>query len=333
MKIKSSNSIILAAVLILLMISGVAFAAIEDTIKETFEVGEGGTLRIDTELGSIEVNVQRGNMVDIEITQTVKVRSEEDANKIMNEFDIKLSQDGKDVVVIAKFEDAGWDFLKRIRRKLKVHFVITVPSKYNVDLKTSGGSISVDDLEGKVSSETSGGSLKFGSILGPVNGRTSGGSIRLNSCSGDVDLSTSGGGIDIGEVGGKIGARTSGGSIKIRKAGESVSARTSGGSVSVEEVMGAIEAETAGGSITARISRQPEGASRLETSGGSVNVYLAEDIKADVNARTSGGRVSAELPVTIQGEFKKDELRAKINGGGPELFLRTSGGNINLRKL
>ena len=333
MKIKSSNSMILAMVLILLMIWGVVFAAIEDTVKETFEVGEDGTLRVDTELGSIEVNGKKGKTVDIEITQVVKVRSEEDAKEILDAFDIKISQDGKDIVVIAKFEDAAWDLLKRTRRKLKVHFVITVPAKYNVDLKTSGGSISVDDLKGQVNSETSGGSLKFGSILGPVNGRTSGGSIRLNSCSGDVNVSTSGGGIDIGEVGGKVNARTSGGSIKIKKASGTVLARSSGGSISVEEVMGAIEAETAGGSITARISRQPEGASRLETSGGSVTVYLTEDIRADVNARTSGGRVSTELPVTIQGKFKKEELRAKINGGGPELFLRTSGGNINLRKL
>ena len=87
---------------------------------------------------------------------------------------LRSLKDGKDVVVIAKFEDAAWDLLERNKRKLKAHFVITVPANYNVELKTSGGSISVNDLKGQVNSETSGGSLKFGSILGPVNGRTLG---------------------------------------------------------------------------------------------------------------------------------------------------------------
>ena len=50
MKIKSSNPIILAIVLILLMIWVVAFALLKYTVKETFEVGEDGTLRVDTEL-------------------------------------------------------------------------------------------------------------------------------------------------------------------------------------------------------------------------------------------------------------------------------------------
>ena len=120
MKIKSSNPIILAVVLILLMIWGVAFAAIEDTVKETFEVGEGGTLRLDTELGSIEVNGKKGKTVDIEITQVVKVRSEEDAKKILDAFDIKISQDGKDVAVISRQADHGQN-LARLRVHHECH--------------------------------------------------------------------------------------------------------------------------------------------------------------------------------------------------------------------
>ena len=52
-----------------------------------------------------------------------------------------------------------------------------------------------------------------------------------------------------------------------------------------------------------------------------------------VNAGTSGGRVRTEFPVTIRGEISKRKLQAKINGGGPELYLRTSGGSIYLNEL
>jgi hypothetical protein len=49
-------------------------------------------------------------------------------------------------------------------------------------------------------------------------------------------------------------------------------------------------------------------------------------------SRLRGCGVSTDLPVTIQGSIRRDTLRAKINGGGPELYLRTSGGGIHIRK-
>ena len=48
---------------------------------------------------------------------------------------------------------AGLDEKERKRwrkNNLQVKFVITLPKKFNLELKTSGGSISVTDLEGQV---------------------------------------------------------------------------------------------------------------------------------------------------------------------------------------
>jgi hypothetical protein len=54
----------------------------------------------------------------------------------------------------------------------------------------------------------------------------------------------------------------------------------------------------------------------------------------NLDARTSGGRVSTDLPVvvTVVGEHKTDVLQGKLNGGGKALVLKTSAGNIRLRK-
>jgi DUF4097 and DUF4098 domain-containing protein YvlB len=137
----------------------------------------------------------------------------------------------------------------------------------------------------------------------------------LEGCTGDAEVKTSGGSIRIGKVQGEVKATTSGGSIK------------------VQEVMGTINAATSGGSVSAYISKQPSGDCSLKTSGGSVSVHLAEDIKVDVDAKTSGGRVRTDFPVTLIGELSKRKLQAKINGGGPELYLRTSGGSIKIYKI
>lgn len=317
----------------ILFIANIGLAEVEDTIKESFDVGQGGTLQVKSDLGSITVSTQNSNKVDVQVIRKVKAFSKKEAERILEDLTIDFFQDGDDVNVTAKLDQDSRSFWKRITRRVSLKFIISVPEKYNVDLSTAGGSISVDDLEGSVKSRTSGGSLKFGNITGPVDGKTSGGSITLDGCVGDADIRTSGGSITIGQVDGNVIAKTSGGSVNIKKAKGTVDAATSGGSINVNEVMGTINARTSGGSVNAAISQQPEGECRLSTSGGSVRVSLAEDIRATIDARTSGGRVKTEFPVTIQGELKKNQLNAQINGGGPLLYLRTSGGNIYLRKL
>ncbi|MBL7074590.1 DUF4097 family beta strand repeat protein [candidate division KSB1 bacterium] len=324
-------SIAIAA--LLLIASPSARGEIEDRIKKSFEVGSGGQLTLTTDLGLIEVQAVDGNTLEVEVIRKVYARNRKKADEILEDFEIEFSQSGKDVDIRAEYKGEKrrfWDF-DQVR--LRVRYLISVPREYNVDLKTAGGSISVDDLEGEVRSKTSGGSLHFGRIQGPVWGKTSGGSIELDGCRGKAEVKTSGGSISIGEVDGDVLAHTSGGSIRIKRAKGSVDAKTSGGSITVEEVMGSINATTSGGTVKAHISRQPQGDCRLATSGGSVVVYMTEDIAVDVDAKTSGGRVVTELPVTVQGELSKTSLQAKINGGGPALVLRTSGGNIHLRKM
>ncbi len=291
-----------------------------ETARQTFSVDSGDRLVVDTERGTIEIDTWDKSTVEIVV---------ENADKLDIEFDQTdgtVSVHGhKKGSSISKFFDWG------LSKGPKFH--ITIPRVHDVDLKTSGGGITIDKLQGQVLARTSGGGLHFGHIDGPVKGRTSGGSIHLEGCTGSADVSTSGGSIRIGDVNGNIEAKTSGGSIHIARAQGTVHAKTSGGSIKVDEVMGAIDAKTSGGSIHAQLSEQPQGPCTLGTSGGNVEVSLAEDISLDVDAKTSGGRVSTDFPVTVQGELNKTSLNAEINGGGPAMTLRTSGGSIRLSKM
>ena len=293
-----------------LIAAGVSFGSIEDSLNKSFTVEPGGLLTIDTARGSIEVRGTEGKRVDIEVVRKAKTSDKNEANEIFNYLRLDFNQSGNDVIIKGiKTTDSN----KKLN-KLNVKFILTVPLSYNVDLKTSGGSISVDDLEGAVDIRTSGGSLGLNNIKGPVAGKTSGGSIS------------------IGKVDGNVKVNTSGGSIRIENAYGTVNAHTSGGGITVNEVMGTIQADTSGGSVKAYISQQPKADCRLKTSGGSITVYLAEDVALNVDAGTSGGSIHTEFPVTIQGKVSKRELKAQINGGGPELYLHTSGGSIYIKK-
>lgn len=288
----------------------ISLGSVRDEVHKTFRVDSGGKLVLDSDLGSIEVSSGGMDQVRIDIEREVKGATNEDVEQVLRELRLDFRQEGNDVYVQARYSGSHFGFNRGNR--LRLRFVILVPNKYNLDLKTGGGGISVNDIDGTVQARTSGGSLQFGRINGSVTGRTSGGGIKLEGGSGPVEV------------------ETSGGSIRIGKASGPVRAHTSGGGIAVEEVQGSIVASTSGGSVEATISRQPEGDCELSTSGGSIRARVSKNLNLNLLAKTSGGSVRTDIPVTIQGEISRSRLEATMNQGGPSLRLHTSGGSISI---
>jgi len=299
-----------------------ASAASSGVIEEQFPASSGGKLVVDTDFGAL--TVRSGD------SDTIQVRVEMDSkaeDRLVVEF--KPSPEG--LTVLAKDSRRGLGSWWGSTGKAKFEF--TVPRVYDISLDTSGGSIVVENIDGTVRVDTSGGSIRLGEIDGPVWADTSGGSIELERSQGDAELSTSGGHIRIGEVDGQVRAETSGGSIEIDRAGGEVRAQTSGGSIRVSEVRGTVDASTSGGSVHATLTEQPLGDCRLETSGGRVTLRLAEGIALDLDASSSGGGVDVDLPVEVRGSYSRNRLEGQINGGGPRMRLRSSGGGVSVEPL
>ena len=315
-------------------------AQAEERIERTFDAEPGERVVIDAERADITVATWDSNTVRIVVEHPEPYET------------LDFAQDGGTVTATARLpkgSGAGWK--QRWRGVPLAHFQVTVPEKHDLALKTSAGDIAVGTLDGAVSAATSGGDVELDSIGGPVQATTSGGDIRANHAAGAVQAKTSGGDIHLGSVAGAVQASTSGGGVRIEEAGGALQAKTSGGSIRIGSVQGvadastsggnvriaaahgAVRAKTSGGSINAGWVAQPDGASSLRTSGGSINVRLAEELAFTVDARTSGGRVSAQMPVATTGKRKSSRLSGSINGGGPELSLKTSGGSIRLRTL
>ena len=331
----TSKSIALALLtgLMLPTLTNQSVADAEDRIQKNFTVDVGGTLIVDVDRGSIDVTTVPGNELKVEVVRKANSWTRRRGEDALKGHKVEISEQGNNVRIYSRYKGQREIFSSWRRPNLNVRYLISTPKRYDGDLRTAGGSISVSDLDGEVKARTSGGSLKFGRIDGRVWGRTSGGSITLQSCKQSADVETSGGSLRIGQVEGPVSAKTSGGSIEINQVRGDLLARTSGGSIRVNEVFGKIDASTSGGSVSARLSSQPSGDCTLRTSGGSIEVRLAEKIAVNLDASTSGGRVITEIPVTIHGELRKNALKSRINGGGPILLLHTSGGNVRIRRL
>ncbi|MBN1894659.1 DUF4097 family beta strand repeat protein [bacterium] len=288
----------------------------QDEIQKRFPVEPGGQFILDTDIGPIKVHSTAESQVSVDVV-IEKRRMTGSALEFFNkEFNLDFEHQGNTVRVICeRKEGRSRRFWNSVSRKIHVEFRVTLPQRFNAQLRTSGGGISVSDLEGDVTARTSGGGLHFGNIRGKLSGKTSGGGITLEGGEGDVDVHTSGGGIDIGKVRGDVKARTSGGGIR------------------VEEVMGNINASTSGGPVNVTLTQTPTADCRLTTSGGGITVRLTSDAAVHVDASTSGGNVTTDFPVLVKGKLNSRSLQADINGGGPLLYLRTSGGGISIRQI
>jgi DUF4097 and DUF4098 domain-containing protein YvlB len=313
-----------------LLAAAPVFATADDVIKKGFNVADGGTLRLDADFGDVTI-VSGGTGVAVEIIRDADGREGEER---LREHKIEFTQQGNDVIISTPNDrhDEKW-FRWFDWSDFEVKWNIRVPKNYNLHVRTSGGSIELDNVGGAVDASTSGGSIKTGRLGGIATLRTSGGSITIDGAAARVDARTSGGSIRIGDTDGPCDVRTSGGSITLARVRGSVVARTSGGGISIEEATGSVDASTSGGSIKAKLSGQLLADSKLSTSGGGITVSIAPNVAADLDARASGGGVSSDVPITVQGTMDDDELRGKINGGGPKLTLRTSGGGIRVKTL
>jgi Putative adhesin len=71
----------------------------------------------------------------------------------------------------------------------------------------------------------------------------------------------------------------------------------------------------------------------IRTIDGSVDVLLPRDFRANINASTRDGHIKLALPVTVQGEISQSKVEGTLNGGGPELLLKSTDGAIRLGSL
>lgn len=289
-------------------------AKIIRTVEKTFTVQPGGNFKALTEGGDITIKTADSSEVRITAKQVIRASTDKEADEILEKLSLTFEQLGNDVTAEAKYEKRMGGFHWGNWPPVSVSFEVTVPKKFNLNLHTSGGDITAGSVQGNVRARTSGGNLRFERVEGEIDARTSGGDIVLKEGTARALLGTSGGNIEIERAGGPTEVSTSGGDITINSAAQLISANTSGGN------------------IHATLTEPLKQDTVLSTSGGDVRVRVVKGAGFELDASTSGGDVRAEgLTITIaKGGVGRSRLMGSVNGGGPRLKLRSSGGDITV---
>ncbi|HEU5396064.1 MAG TPA: protein kinase [Verrucomicrobiae bacterium] len=266
----------------------------------SFAMAPGGTFTLKVDRGDVELTGGDGEVVEVQVRREVTRAGDEAAAQILRDEHVTLKQSGNQLSVTARNPAAlrgnyFWGLLEQPH--LEVHYRISVPRKFTLQVETSGGDVTLSTAQGPATLKTMGGRVKCISVDGPVDGQTMGGEVQAAGCGGRLNLSTMGGDVSVDNF-----------------SGPSVRATTMGGSVSVDFAVA------------------PSADCELHTSGGNVTATIPETAAITVDAHTAGGEVRTDLPVQVEGKFRGSTLQGTMHGGGPVLKLQTMGGNINLRR-
>jgi DUF4097 and DUF4098 domain-containing protein YvlB len=308
-------------------------------ISESFSAAE-----VRTSGGNITVSV--GSPVRVEvfvsgISSKDKLSKEEIKQRLSELYELEIAVAGNKLIVYAKPKEQILDW----KKTLNISFQITVPEKLSSELETSGGNITVSEINGVQNLSTSGGNIKLEHTSGKIIGRTSGGNIYVTHVKDNVDVSTSGGNIIADHSTGTLKLKTSGGDVLMKALNGDVIAETSGGNVEGEDIAGSLRAQTSGGNVrlealSCSLDASTSGGNirisitklvdfvRINNSAGSVDLALPQNTGMDLDL---SGRIKDTDLHGFEGSIKDDAVKGKLKGGGVPVTVDAGEGRVTLR--
>lgn len=219
---------------------------------------------------------------------------------------------------------------RHVQNSRGIDFKITLPKKFNIELESMGGDLTIENLEGSFSGKTMGGELVLRGVRGSARLVTMGGEIELSDSELDGYLKTKGGEVLFRNVTGEIDGSSEGGRVRY----ENVKDR-SGRYRAPEQISESgltsktIVISTMGGEID--VDGAPEGA-KVHTRGGPVQVTNARKF---VQATTMGGDIRIKVEdgwvdaTTVAGDITAD-IKTGLGGGDEGIRLESKAGDIVL---
>jgi len=259
--------------------------------EETFDVSAGGSLSLD--LGDMDVRVVTGGTA-ARVEVIAWSRDHDFAREVFDRMHFSASVSGRTLrVETDEPSEWPWDWQEWQRRGgAGFEAVVTVPARFDLDLHTGDGDVTVDAIEGSVAIRTGDGDVSIESARGS----------EISLATGDGDL-----------IAGRLDAAT-------------ITLHTGDGDVSIEEASGTLSATSGDGDLSIGIGRY-DGLT-IQTGDGDVTVAADPSIHATLDIAAEDLDVARAF--TVAGRVSDGRLQGTLNGGGPALRIRTGDGSVEL---
>jgi DUF4097 and DUF4098 domain-containing protein YvlB len=296
--------------LLFLTVCFAGFAFAQETIEKEFKVAMGKRLDLNLKTGgSVEISGWDKELLTAKVY--LDGRDWEDCK-----VDFKETSSGVQIhsSFIGKWRNHSTD----------VRCEIKVPKRFDLEIQTMGGEVSIMNVEGEISGKTMGGKLQLSGLKGKIDLTTMGGNITLTSSDLDGKVHTMGGQVLLQDVKGSVKGSSMGGNViyknvtnrEGKSTGEEVRISTMGGDINVDDAPAGAEVHTMGGDINIRRAAQFV---KAKTMGGDIDI---DAIDGWVQATTMGGDVT----VTMVGDPEKGRRDVELVSMGGDITLTVPAG-------
>jgi DUF4097 and DUF4098 domain-containing protein YvlB len=269
--------------------------------RDTKQFKVTGVPEVDLETfdGSIEIHSWDRPEVEIEIEKRAMDQT------LVDEMKVVAEQQGNKIVVKvsrpSRYESQGIQIGVNFSPSARLR--VALPRQSQLTARSNDGSISIEDVSGRIMLTTADGSVRAVRLAGDVTIRSGDGAIRLDGVEGKLDF------------------------------------ETDDGSISGEAKPTALRAHTGDGTIRIEVQRESKMDADwdVETSDGSIVLTLPSDFNGLIDAESRDGSVRANHPA-IKNEQRDGEdrderrrtLKATVGAGGKLLRVRTGDGSIRI---
>jgi len=254
--------------------------------------------------------------------------------------------------------------------KIGVELEVAIPKKSVLSVKTEKGDVSVSGISGDVVVSDMTGDVDVRETAGDVNVEMRKGDAKVSGTKGDVKISGKGGEIEVNDTAGSLtvegdfygpiradkaarGVRmvssktdltlsalaghfeASSGNMDIVDAPGNLSLRTRDSEISVENPGGKVNIDNRNASVSVRFSSAPKEDVQITNSSSEIALTVPSGASFEIAADCRNCEISSEFPGlgASKTESGDSHLAGKYGTGkGPKITLKTSYGNIALRR-
>jgi hypothetical protein len=224
--------------------------------------------------------------------------------------------------------DSRGDLFNQVR----VDYTIYVPTETEVRAHTGSGAMEVNDIQGPATLQTGSGRISAHRIHDVTEAKTGSGSIELMDIANRATAETGSGGIELSHIAGEIKATTGSGSIRMDRTPEKIVTHTGSGSVNISGAQKDLRASTGSGSIRIEGNPAPSSYWDIHAGSGSITMTVPSDAGFRVHAHSRSGSIDTDLPVSMEEQLGRREIRGRVGNGLASVDLETGSGGIHIKR-
>ena len=294
-------------------------------LQKKFDVAPSGRLFVSVPGADLDLVATDAEKVEAEVY--VKSQSKNEALALTDRIKLRMRAVDKQTVRIESksfYQNGfvGWN----TEEALQIRLVIKLPRSFNVDIQATSSQTSIKAVDGKVSIQLSGGSLQVNDLQGRLEVYGYGCNVNIDQFSGSkLFLVAASSELNATNLkANQLTIRASGSSSTLSQIEGNASLAFHSGDATVLDIVGSIETEAQACNVSFHLDQFDD--ARFSVCGGELDLHLKQQAKARLLLQ--GNDVFLDKAFSFSGEREDDRIEGQLNKGNNLLQAHAAAGSI-----